>query len=228
MARYGVGHGVAVEDGPAGSFVRTTWVPEGRVLPVRTRSDDAVVTSMDALAALPDGAALTSALLPLVDAYGGWIAAQALVDVGGGRRAETRDRLVHEAGVARDRIREGIELLGRDAQARKAFCWMNAAMAQAARQRSPERYAGGAVPSWRLFQLAFVLLNVCGIREDDHPDRDRVELIFFPTGGGKTEAYLGVIGFTLLLRRLHGASRPDGGLGVAVALAWMRARRPAD
>jgi hypothetical protein len=47
-----------------------------------------------------------------------------------------------------------------------------------------------------------------------------VELIFFPTGGGKTEAYLGVIAFTLLLRRLRGQERPDRGLGVAVLLRY--------
>ncbi|MCP4655910.1 MAG: hypothetical protein GY856_10885 [bacterium] len=47
-----------------------------------------------------------------------------------------------------------------------------------------------------------------------------MELIFFPTGGGKTEAYLGVIAFCLVLRRLRGRDRPDGGYGVAVILRY--------
>lgn len=51
-----------------------------------------------------------------------------------------------------------------------------------------------------------MLLNLPSIAKDDAPDRDTVELIFFPTGGGKTEAYLGVIAFTLVLRRLRGAA----------------------
>jgi hypothetical protein len=42
-------------------------------------------------------------------------------------------------------------------------------------------------------------------------------LIYFPTGGG-TEAYLGLVAFTLPLRRLRGKSRPDEGRGVAVIL----------
>src|SRR5690606_10600138 len=95
----------------------------------------------------------------------------------------------------------------------------NRAMAMAARQRSPERYEDEP-PSWRLFQLAFVLLNLRGIADDGHDDRRIVELIFFPTGGGKTEAYLGVIAFALVLRRLRGAGRPDQGLGLAVILRY--------
>jgi len=54
----------------------------------------------------------------------------------------------------------------------------------------------------------------------EHTDRKTVELIFFPTGGGKTEAYLGLIAFTLLLRRFRGMERPDQGLGVAVLLRY--------
>jgi hypothetical protein len=61
---------------------------------------------------------------------------------------------------------------------------------------------------------------VAGLDDPTHPDRDVVELIFFPTGGGKTEAYLGVIAFALVLRRLRGRSRPDGGYGVAVLLRY--------
>ncbi|MCB9520219.1 MAG: helicase, partial [Myxococcales bacterium] len=69
-------------------------------------------------------------------------------------------------------------------------------------------------------QLAFVLLNVVGVTDDAHADRAAVELIFFPTGGGKTEAYLGVIAFALVLRRLRGHGRPDAGLGVTVILRY--------
>ena len=217
---YGVGHGVSILEDPAGGWIRTSWLPEGHVARVRTRSDATVTSSMESLASLTEGGALRDALLPLVGAYTGWIDEQRLVDVGAGMRAQTRDELMHDAEQARNRIREGIDRLATDTEARRAFCLMNGAMAVAARQRSPERYEDGSVPAWRLFQLAFVLLNVCGVDDDEHADRDTVELIFFPTGGGKTEAYLGVIGFTLLLRRLHGASRPDGGLGVAVILRY--------
>ncbi len=89
-------------------------------------------------------------------------------------------------------------------------------MARAQRQRSafstqvpPDQIgkaAGTRTPGWRLFQLAFVLMNLPGLAASvsgrGRIDRETVELLFFPTGGGKTEAYLGLAAFTLLHRRL--------------------------
>ena len=64
----------------------------------------------------------------------------------------------------------------------------------------------GSPASWRPFQLAFILLNLDGIIQ--HPDdikweyrNDSVDLVWFPTGGGKTEAYLGIIGMSIIFRR---------------------------
>ncbi len=88
-------------------------------------------------------------------------------------------------------------------------------MAMAARTKRPNDE-----PSWRLFQLAFVLLNLRGIADPTHPDHECAELIFFPTGGGKTEAYQGVIAFTLALRRLRARTAAHAGLGVAVILRY--------
>jgi hypothetical protein len=55
---------------------------------------------------------------------------------------------------------------------------------------------------WRLFQIMFVLMNISGISERNHKDRELVDLIWFPTGGGKTEAYLGVAAYLMAYRRL--------------------------
>jgi hypothetical protein len=221
-SEYAVGHGVSVEapvDHPV-TRVRTSWMPRAEVRRVKTRSAAGVEVRMEQLAELKTPAEVRTALAQLPEAYGAWIDDQAATPVDTKERIDTRDELVRQARRAQQRISNGVEILAGDPLALESFRLANRAMATAARRRNPERYRDGAVPEWRLFQLAFVLLNVCGVVQDTHPDRKTVELIFFPTGGGKTEAYLGVIAFVLLLRRLHGAERPDRGYGVAVLLRY--------
>jgi hypothetical protein len=219
---WAVGHGCSVEvlgDPRHVTRVRTTWLPRQEVRRVVTNDVAALTTSMERLAELTESRELMAALAPLADAYGAWIGAQAKIAVDSTAREETKKQLLKRADRARERIRAGVALLADD-EVREAFCLMNRAMAAAAVQRSPHRYDAKRRPTWRMFQLAFVLLNLPSLADPAHPDRKEVELIFFPTGGGKTEAYLGVIGFTLLLRRLRGRQRPDRGLGVAVLLRY--------
>lgn len=76
--------------------------------------------------------------------------------------------------------------------------------------------------SWRLFQMAFILLNLPSLTDLHHPDRSHeteavADLLWFATGGGKTEAYLGLTAYTLALRRLQGdveGRRGDHGIAV--------------
>ncbi len=223
VCEYAVGHGVSIEppDGAAPTRVRTTWLPHTEVRRVATSNELdpedpglRVERGMKALAALADPEAVRSALGALPEAYGRWIERQRAVEVGAADR-ETVDRLLARATEAKERIAGGIELLARSAEARRAFVLANEAMARQARRR-----LGLEDPQWHLFQLAFVLLCLPSVHDDRHPHRDWVELIFFPTGGGKTEAYLGVIAFALALRRLRGRREPHGGRGVAVILRY--------
>lgn len=211
---FAVGHGVGVRvESP--TRIETTWLPTATVKPVVARRLDGVEVGMEALAAIESPAAARAALAPLMAAYRDWLDAQAAIETGSAPRNEVRDGLIDRARRAAQRMDEGLAVLEKDAQAFQAFRWMNLVMAQAEKKARP-----GSTPSWRLFQLAFILLNLASVEDEAHPDRELVELIFFPTGGGKTQAYLGLIAFTLLLRRLRGKARPDGGLGVAVLLRY--------
>jgi hypothetical protein len=98
-------------------------------------------------------------------------------------------------------------LLAADADALDAFRLANRAVARALRQRLKIE-----APRWRAFQLAFILLNLPGHADPRDPHRETVDLLFFPTGGGKTEAYLGLAAFTMVLRRLRNqGERSRGG-----------------
>ena len=197
--------------------VHTTHLPRAAVERTVAAAVPGVVFGMDALATLAreDGQALQAALTPLVTGYRDWAdgqreAATAPDLANASQRARTAATLIAAQDEARTRIAAGIALLAGDAQVRLAFEIANRAVADATRARRPT----DTTPAWRPFQLAFILLNLSGMADKRHPDRDIADLLFFPTGGGKTEAYLGLAAFTIALRRL-GAS---GLLGAGVSV----------
>jgi hypothetical protein len=202
------------------------------------------VLDMKALAEMGDGD-FAAALRPLAEAYEAWIAEQEARLANPSPDLEPY-RLDSEAALqnCRDalrRIRDGIELLGANPLAAEAFRFANRAMWQ---QRIRTLYARETrrgqgqvldlvsidIPDnrrWYPFQLAFILLNLPGLADPTHPDRShptqaRADLLWFPTGGGKTEAYLGVAAFTMGLRRLQGdlGGYSGGGAGVAVIMRY--------
>ena len=80
--------------------------------------------------------------------------------------------------------------------------------------------------SWRPFQLAFILLSIPSLADPKHKDRTEpldayADLLWFPTGGGKTEAYLGVAAFTMGIRRLQGnLGGYDASRGLSVIMRY--------
>ncbi|ACV76885.1 DISARM system helicase DrmA [Nakamurella multipartita] len=253
--RHASGHNVAVHvDRRPGERtahrLSTTWLPSHDVPQVSATADPerlrGLELSMDALAELSDGpsADLVLALQPLVTGYSTWLDEQSDVDIPD-RVVKAGADALGRADVALNRLRAGIDHLRDNSQARAAFGFANRAMAlqrrntQASqlRERDPDlshrqaladrRIARPEAASWRPFQLAFVLLNLPGLTQPGHPDRsDLVDLLFFPTGGGKTEAYLGLTAYTFALRRLQGSfgagvAARDGRDGVAVLMRYM-------
>jgi hypothetical protein len=83
------------------------------------------------------------------------------------------------------------------------------------------RELGDSTKKWRLFQLAFVLAHLPSIasREaawshlhDPVIDEETASLLYFPTGGGKSEAFYGVLVFAMFFDRLRGKDRGVTGL----------------
>ncbi|MFD3425568.1 helicase-related protein [Nocardia fluminea] len=131
-------------------------------------------------------------------------------------------RHVAAAHTASDRIEAGIDLLRDDPDSMRAFRLSNQAMQlQRARQDWVRRGAKGSVGDgaqdrWYPFQIAYILLNLPGLADRHHPDREIADLLWFPTGGGKTEAYLGLVAFSILHRRLNDREAQ----GVAVIMRY--------
>jgi hypothetical protein len=218
---YATGHGVSADweivDGQC-KAVRTAWIPEAEVEKTVTVKRDKVETRMEILGEMTDGKAVEAALLEIIPQYRKWIQEQLEQAAGlSGERKETAEELLRLAGVASNRIEKGIRLLVEDADALEAFRLANRSVAKALRMRLKPKDP----PEWRIFQLAFILLNLPGMARPQEADREIVDLLFFPTGGGKTEAYLGLAAFAMVMRRLRNPGQDAlEGSGVCVIMRY--------
>lgn len=113
-----------------------------------------------------------------------------------------------------ERLTASIAVLKMNPIAWRAFCLMNTAMM---RQSAKKRNQSEDDVSWYPFQLCYVLMCIQDMVEPQTKWRSVVDLLWFPTGGGKTEAYLGVAAFSIFLRRL---SKGDAGSGVTVLMRY--------
>ncbi|WP_326826019.1 helicase-related protein [Streptosporangium sp. NBC_01756] len=239
-ASFATGHGCAVEWEPAEigindvetesstRWIRTTFAPRYDLrLADSNPAIDVGRLGMHNLATASD-AEVISALTAFSAGYRSWIECRR------GQAAKITDNAMRTTAVehldrctsACDRMEAGINLLGNtdDPAPMEAFRLSNMAMAM---QRSrtdwlksskrdslvPDETSG----AWRPFQIAFMLLSLRGISDRDSDDRDVADVLWFPTGGGKTEAYLGLIAFATFLRRLRD---PRNGGGVTVLMRY--------
>lgn len=231
--------------------VRTTWLPTSETPQTVAGETPGAITDMRALAdaADADADALVAGLRPIVDGYAMWL------DSKRAQAAELPEHLrttaleaIEEADYVHAQLADGLTFLQENVDARRCFAFMNTVMADqrirsqvaALRIADPKldlddaaeevAQKGPSAHSWRPFQLAFILMQVHGMCDPTYARRSadnlaRVELLFFPTGGGKTEAYLGLAAFTFAIRRLQGViDTPDGqlngGAGVNVLMRY--------
>jgi len=253
---FAVGHGVSVHADPSDDEderaveVRTRVLPQLEVpitetpgvanddRPAMRRLIEGGSLDMNLLADL-DRDTLVSTLGVLVEDYADWIE-ERRISIGSEVRGFDTAAIaaLDRCEAIKERLREGISVLGSNDAALDAFRFANRSMAlQRVRSvyslltrhgESPE-LADLDIPknrSWRPFQLAFILLSIPALADPTHSDRTEpveayADLLWFPTGGGKTEAYLGVAAFTMAVRRLQGTlGGLDGGRGLAVIMRY--------
>jgi hypothetical protein len=249
---FAVGHGISIHAtlpeplAERAVMVETEWVPKFEVpqQTPRSEADDENLTGltmdMKALTELPK-AGLIASLRHIETAYRVWIKIEETKLQLPPERLEGHEAAAHRAVKncrrALERIKAGITLIETDPLAEEAFRFANRAMwqqrihstfARSVRKKSMTVEDGltsldvAGNRSWRLFQMAFVLLNLPSLTDLHHPDRSHetdavADLLWFATGGGKTEAYLGLTAYTLALRRLQGeieGRRGDHGIAV--------------
>jgi Helicase conserved C-terminal domain len=215
--QFAVGHGCSAtweQRGDRAESVAATFLPGHDVAIMESNPDiPSERLVLDDLAAA-EPADLVDALQSFVAGYSEWIEDRK-VEASSleGKFAATAAAHLRDCEEARDRILAGVEVLREDADARRAFQLANRAMADQMDRGSGADRSGFR---WRPFQLAFVLLSLPSIVDSSHPDRSLAELLWFPAGGGKTEAYLGLFAFTVFHRRI---SR-DGAGGVTAIMRY--------
>jgi superfamily II DNA/RNA helicase len=182
-----------------------------------------------------DKAVKLGALRNLVDLYKAWVVeAEGIALTLDKRYKSAAAKNISECKRAYERMYAGISTLNSDENAYAAFLLANRAMfMQRVHLRMQQetsdvdRYPGDDKIAellqdmdyrqqddkdsrWRPFQIAFILMDINSIIDDESLERDSVDLIWFPTGGGKTEAYLGLTAFTIFYRRLTNLQESGG------------------
>ena len=232
VVEYAVGHGVAAEWEPPPAMcidrVATTWLPVAKVKGMSAAAhpmlDGFLHDHPEALQASwlkrPDARGeVTKVLGTFVGKYSHWVSdtlETRLADIPQDMHEAANRNLAHCRDACR-RMEDGVATLEQYDDAWQAFVLANDAMDRQACYEAKGQRKGPL--TWRPFQLAYMLLVLPGLVRPDHNDRDCLDLLWFPTGGGKTEAYLALTALLIFFRRLTDAGRRDDG-GVDVLMRY--------
>lgn len=234
VLEFAVGHGVSAAwsgvDGKRAASVQTTWMPTCNVKGMSADGHPSLAEfrrlnpgALEAawLARAGARSEVTNSLRAFITVYDGWIASalQGRADEFEGDLLSAARRNLELCKSASRRMHLGVDLLASDDDAWTAFTLANSAMDR--QSKYPVKRDRRGALRWRPFQLAYFLLVLPGLVDgrDDRAERDCVDLLWFPTGGGKTEAYLALAAFEIMLRRLKDSERRSIG-GVDVLMRY--------
>ena len=216
---YSIGHGVAVDwrfNTQGDIEIYSDFLPMVEVPQVTTdvSNDIKNVLSFSFLSQIETNHLVLSELKDFIFKYDLWVIEQQKFaeENNQGDEKNTANRIVKKMLIAKHRMMRGINLLDRDKNLKKAFSFANKAMLiqmHCSFQKAVEDPDDRAL-KWRPFQLAFILMLIESSTDEDNEYRDVVDLIWFPTGGGKTEAYLGLMAFVFAYRRIRYPSSQRG------------------
>ncbi|WP_204758486.1 DISARM system helicase DrmA [Lentibacillus sediminis] len=230
-AVYGVGHNIAVNWYDIDSTLKRSGKLETEIIPayevpmvIPPKWKLGGTLDMRLLAEKTSPMQIVNALRPLLDAYGQWIddRTKEVKEIKEVHRQTAREH-IKKCQLSLSRMEKGLAELKNDKDAFSSFIFANKVMAaQRAHTVAAEQ---GIKPSevsatWRPFQIAFVLQNIKGVVAPESEDRKIADLLWFPTGGGKTEAYLGLAAFTLGYRRLMKLNDYRTDVGVSVIMRY--------
>ena len=218
-------------------FIKSDFIPQYEFAGVSPALEgfDRYYFSMRFMSAKAKKQEIIDRLRALADSYDAWIDRTLIQDKkmkDPKFRTEVGNDVIPKCQEALNRIREGIKLLAEDEVSFDAFCFMNRAMIYQNSIKNYSKKHGQGIEcsfrdfvdprkpendfGWRPFQIAFILMNLAAMVNPEHIDRELVDLLYFPTGGGKTEAYLGLMAFVIANRRLRSSDTDeynrDGGV----------------
>lgn len=219
---YAVGHGLAANwtvdaDGVCRRVfldaVPAMIVPAVETTGFESGTPEALALELDVLGRIAsETSRVIDGLRQFVDRFGMWVEEQKERAAAFDDQSDAASRIVQRSVESLDRMREGVDALA-DPDAddlRRAFGLAMRSMSVQMRQSNVARGREAGLPAWRPFQLGFILVSLASTTDARHHDRELVDLIWFPTGGGKTEAYLGLAAVEMFLRRIKHGVRGGG------------------